>query len=485
MMRRVTSLRFCLASSWGVGRVAVAAWLLLVCSNAIGEPSAGERLFKQVAPSVVTVIAGDSTGSGFLVRDRRTFVTAAHVIDNGEMPLIQYGRGSFLRMRGIAISKALDLAILETEDEVAAKPLPLGDREKLNPGAPVYAIGTALGALSLSLTDGMLSGSRMAGEVSVIQVTSPCSPGMSGGPILSKDGRVIGVISFTLTEGQNLNIAVAAKHVRELLAETPRPARLVCAELKGVAPPPVVVNRPASPPAPGAGATRLSERGGVTLVRVPAGEFAMGSADGQSDEQPVRRVHLSEYWIGRTEVTVAQFRAYCDAAGYAYDWSGLKPSWGWVDDHPMVNVTWDEARAFCRWAGGDLPTEAQWEKAARGTDGRKYPWADAWDPDRCVNGTNSGNRTVPVGSRPSGASPYGCQDMAGNVWEWCLDWYGPYEPSATRDPKGPSSSEYRVLRGGSWYSDDPGSLRSAFRNYNDPTDIRGYLGFRLSVLGSR
>lgn len=214
-----------------LGKWLASSMILMLPVLALAQTDA-ERVYKQVAPAVVTVMAGDSTGTGFLVRDKRTFVTAAHVVDNGEIPVVRYGRGTLLQVRSMVVSKDLDLAILEVDDEVAATPIPLGDRETISPGTQVFAIGTALGALSHTLTDGMVSGIRRVGDKELLQVSSPMSPGMSGGPVLSRNGRVLGVISFTLTEGQNLNIAVAAKHVRRLLAAPLRPAEVVSEELK-------------------------------------------------------------------------------------------------------------------------------------------------------------------------------------------------------------------------------------------------------------
>ncbi len=209
------------------------ALLPIICSRpAFSQQTVGEKVFKSASPSVVTVQSGESTGTAFLVRDKNTFVTAAHVIEDGAIPVIRYGKGSFLAVRAITYSKALDLAILETEDPFPAKPLALGDKEKLSPGASVFAIGTALGALTNTLTDGMISNGRKAGNVNLVQVSSPFSPGMSGGPVLSKDSKVIGVISFSFTDGQNLNMAVAAKHVRELLSVKARSTAVVCNELR-------------------------------------------------------------------------------------------------------------------------------------------------------------------------------------------------------------------------------------------------------------
>lgn len=209
--------------------------LIALGSGPTSAQTAGELVYRKAMPSVVTITAGDRTGTGFLVRDKRTFITAAHVISNGEVPVVKFGKGSTLSVRSMAVSMTHDLAVLETEDEVSAEPLALGDRDEISPGAQVFAIGTALGALSHTLTDGMLSGIRTSGVTEVIQVTSPFSPGMSGGPVLSKDSKVLGVISFTFTEGQNLNIAVAAKQVRSLLAEPMRGTLVVAAELKRAA----------------------------------------------------------------------------------------------------------------------------------------------------------------------------------------------------------------------------------------------------------
>jgi len=200
--------------------------------------------------------------------------------------------------------------------------------------------------------------------------------------------------------------------------------------------------------------TRINPKDGATMVYVPAGEFLMGSKDGegQDDERPQHKVFLTGYWIYRTEVTVAQYKKFCQATGRVM---ATDPPWKWQDDHPVVNVFWDDAAAYAQWANAALPTEAQWEKAARGTDSRVYPWGNDWDGEKCQNsvgGKNAG-KTAPVGSMPAGASPYGCLDMAGNVWEWCADWYdaGYYKNAPARNPTGPATGTTRVLRGGSWF----------------------------------
>ena len=240
------------------------------------------------------------------------------------------------------------------------------------------------------------------------------------------------------------------------------------------------------------GSTKKSLKGDIDLMYVPAGEFTMGS-NHNPNELPIRQVYLDAYWMAKNLVTVAQFRDFTKSTGYKYDWKALKPQWGWIDNHPMVLVNWEDCRAYCKWAGGDLPTEAQFEKAARGTDAREFPWGNRFEATRLRTNTTF---TAPVGSYPTGVSPFGCLDMAGNVFEWCLDYYSAsYEGMPVRNPKGPTTGRGRVLRGGDWGDDNPRSFRTAFRyadmssttpssSANDykPGSIRSPLyGFRLAV----
>ena len=228
-------------------------------------------------------------------------------------------------------------------------------------------------------------------------------------------------------------------------------------------------------------------------VTIPAGEFLMGSSNKQiadvkenlcsycdfSDEQPQHKVFLDAYQIGKYEVTNRQYNQCVRAdvcSGQVFN-AEL--------DHPVVNVTWFQAKAYCGWVGGRLPTEAEWEKAARSTDGRTYPWGEGIDCDKanyepgdyCVGGTS------PVGSYESGKSPYGVYDMAGNVWEWVNDWYDRtyYQNSPSSNPLGPDSDQfiYRVLRGGSWFSSDMYD-RSAVRLRYVPAGATFDFGFRCS-----
>jgi len=216
-----------------------------------------------------------------------------------------------------------------------------------------------------------------------------------------------------------------------------------------------------------------------SMIEIPAGEFAMGSNDA-NDQKPIHKVYLDAYYIDKYEVTVGQFRKFCSATGNSMP---DQPSWNQGDNYPVVKVTWEDASSYASWAGKRLPTEAEWEKAARGPEGRKYPWGDSWDANKCNNGEDNSPdgyaNTSPVGSFPQGASPYGVMDMAGNVWEWCADWYDKnyYKKSPSRNPTGPSSGSLRVLRGGAW-DNSQYFCRSVDRHSTIPQCSLSRQGFR-------
>ncbi len=220
--------------------------------------------------------------------------------------------------------------------------------------------------------------------------------------------------------------------------------------------------------------SKVNEKDGAVMVWVPAGEFAMGSWNGDDDEAPVHSVYLDAYWIYQTEVTNGQYRQCIEAdscEGYLSDYPD--------NQYPAVYIEWYEARDYCAWAGGRLPTEAEWEKAARGTDGQTYPWGNAAPSCNLANYWGCTGGTQPVGSFPAGASPYGVLDMAGNVWEWVSDWYSDsyYSGSATNNPTGPASGTHKVVRGGSWLYYEWG-LRASYRFRGSPVSTDGSYGFR-------
>jgi formylglycine-generating enzyme required for sulfatase activity len=277
---------------------------------------------------------------------------------------------------------------------------------------------------------------------------------------------------------------------------------------------------------------------GMIMVFIPEGEFVMGATTRRwdrmirpwggghawyhvPDQGPRHRVRLGAFWIDRTEVTVDMFRTFVEETGWvttAEREGGGRPyragppdqEWPITEgvewrhprdpdseaqgDHPVVHVSWNDAKAYCGWAGARLPTEAEWEKAARGTDERWYPWGEAFDGRRlnyCDEGCavywhdsefdDGYAYTSPVGSYPEGASPYGALDMMGNVWEWVSDWYSDtyYSRSPAQDPSGPEFGTQRTMRGGAWV--DLGFFRVTLRWRNEPNDRYEDVGFRCAL----
>jgi formylglycine-generating enzyme required for sulfatase activity len=233
------------------------------------------------------------------------------------------------------------------------------------------------------------------------------------------------------------------------------------------------------------------------LIPIPAGEFLMGSdprtdKNAGDDEQPQHYLHLPDYSIAKTPVTNVQYLAFVQSKGQKPPkyWKGGKPP-GDKEDHPVVGVSWEDAMAYCNWlaeAMGKayrLPSEAEWEKAARGADGRIWPWGNEWDEKRCNTREGGPGDSTPVGQySPGGDSPYGCVDMAGNVFEWCTTREGksyPYDVSEDEwSEEYLQGSAARVLRGGSWLSNQY-LARCAYRNRNNPhnTRKRNNNGFRV------
>lgn len=217
------------------------------------------------------------------------------------------------------------------------------------------------------------------------------------------------------------------------------------------------------------------------MVLIPAGWFEMGQDDGRASNQPRHRVYLDAYSIQKTEVTVAEFAEFIQATGY--------PALGWspaaANQNPRLSVTgvlWKDADAYCRWRGWRLPSEAEWEKAARGLDGRRYPWGDKWD-NRKANTLESGpGGLLPVGSLPQAASPYGLLDMSGNAAEWVADYFtfDYYQISPERNPTGPTQILDHGLRGGS-YTSSAGQATTYFRDSSHSVLPNPRAGFRCAI----
>ena len=262
--------------------------------------------------------------------------------------------------------------------------------------------------------------------------------------------------------------------------------------------------------------TKVNKIDGAEMALIPAGEFLMGTSEDEfaawlkahpdnkrelfTNEMPQHKVQLDAYYMYKTEVTVAQYRKFCQATDREMP---PEPTWKWQDTHPIVNVSWDDAQAYATWAGASLPTEAQWEKAARGGDRRVFPWGDAWPPPEGAGNfadetlkasgklpkwfltipgyTDGYARISPVGA--FAATPYKLHDLAGNVWEWCADWYGEeyYKDVPAINSTGPATGISRVMRGGCWLYNDPIGFRAAGRFTAVSSNRSGDLGFRCVV----
>jgi formylglycine-generating enzyme required for sulfatase activity len=258
-----------------------------------------------------------------------------------------------------------------------------------------------------------------------------------------------------------------------------------------VPPPPTPTPLPTNTPVPTKEVTSEEEVEAPTpapqitdvMNEIPAGPFVMGSDAGAPDEGPKREVDVSAFSIDRFEVTNKDFAAFVEATGYVTDGeeSGAKRIWrdeygDGEENHPVVRVNWNDAVAYCEWLGKRLPSEAEWEKSARGPDNTKYPWGDEYDAAQ-ANGKDSGLRgTASVGSYP--ANGYGLHDMAGNVWEWTADWYQPYPGNIIEDEF--YGERFRVVRGGGWF-EEAATLATYNRNAADPVKTANDdLGFRCA-----
>ena len=306
-------------------------------------------------------------------------------------------------------------------------------------------------------------------------------------------------------------VSLFAGLIVTLLAACGAPAG--SATVPSVAPPINGSATPASTATPARGQAR-TDSAGVEQVWVPAGTFSMGTSAAQADEiakqrppsfvaralpsqQPQHSVRLtSGYWIDRYEVTNAAFQAFVDAGGYrqqAYwsdagrQWLQRQPPHTACSDarakerprEPCVRVTWYEAEAYARWRGGRLPTEAEWEYAARGPESTVYPWGNGFDADKANVVNSTGVRAV--GSYPAGVSWVSAHDLAGNAMEWVQDWLDPryYQSSPSDDPPGPATGKIKIEKGG-WWGSNPFVARAAYRHFEDPPEYADeHIGFRI------
>ncbi len=221
-----------------------------------------------------------------------------------------------------------------------------------------------------------------------------------------------------------------------------------------------------------------------SLVFIPAGWFVMGADDGRRSNQPQHRVYLDDYCIHLKEVTQQSFSEFLDKTDYqasgASNWP--RPDAETNPELPASGVIWKDAQAYCLWAGLRLPTEAEWEKAARGADGRRYPWGNDWDSQKANTLESGSTGPKPVGTFPAGASPYGILDMCGNVAEWVSDYFDPayYSVSPVHNPTGPEKVSDHGLRGGSFAATSDQST-TFFRDSSHSAQPNSRVGFRCVV----
>ncbi len=297
-------------------------------------------------------------------------------------------------------------------------------------------------------------------------------------------GGVVIVALLGLIFGINylLNIPASVTPT-ETVNSTPFETAVISTSTETKNPPTRTLVPPAFTPTPGIGSIFMSD--GVTMLYVPAGTFSMGS-EKDNDEKPIHSVDLDGYYMDKYEVTNAAYKRCVDAGTCAApkeSKSYTRPAYYGnfeFDEFPVIYVDWNMAKTYCEWRDSRLPTEAEWEKAARGTDGRTYPWGEDISCDK-LNYNNCTGDTTKVGSYLDGVSPYGLYDMAGNVWEWVSDWYDGkyYQNSPSSNPLGAASGSYRVLRGGSWnYVDNV--TRSSYRFNVTPDYISNGIGFRCA-----
>jgi formylglycine-generating enzyme required for sulfatase activity len=280
-------------------------------------------------------------------------------------------------------------------------------------------------------------------------------------------------------------------------------------------------------PTLGMGSKMVSKVDGMEMLYIPAGEFIMGFKDFDPAnntykftqpelQQPQHTIYLDDYWIDKTEITNRMFTKFINSSQYITDAekrgngivaSDQKTYWRRVEglswknpidpnknivglgSHPVTQVSWNDANAYCIWAGRRLPTDAEWEKAARGTDMRIYPWGNNEPTGELANFPDKKLAdylfSAPVGSYPKGTSPYGALDMAGNVWEWVYDWYGEeyYKISPMQNPTGPSTGEMHIIRGGSW--DLNYGYAAVYRAVEFPNEGSASLGFRCAYSNNK
>ncbi|MBX3329909.1 MAG: SUMF1/EgtB/PvdO family nonheme iron enzyme [Nitrospira sp.] len=441
----------------------------------------------------ITATEGNKTkvGTGFIVKlapEIAYIVTAAHVVAGDSRPKIQ-----FFTQQDVQIQATVKH--IEGSDDVTALAL-LVIRGKANIPSGLAAMSLAISARFAGADEVIVIGHpRQAGEWSVltgaivsrqgryVTIDANIDEGNSGGPIIHS-GHVVGVIGGAQRYGKGVTIGTVHEYLEGHGILIQAPATQSAATSQTPLPKTIKPEHLESLP------KKITGKDGAPMVLVPAGEFTMGSREDDrstwENEWPAHQVYLDAFYIDQYEVTTSRYAEFLREVKRAAPWLWSEQVLKQHGRKPVVYVDWDDATAYCAWAGKRLPTEAEWEKAARGTDQRPYPWGNAAANElranvyRCCDFKDYGALTD-VGSFEQGKSPYGAYDMAGNVSEWVKDWYDDayYRKSPARNPIGMTGGLYRVSRGGSW-SDEPVHVRSAYRKNNRPDSRVPSLGFRCA-----
>jgi len=456
--------------------VTVATSLVMVTLICLSVASAADiEMMKQGIVRIVSKPPGQArkVGTGFIVQAKAGTVyilTASHVVAGEQHPMVEFYTGEKAEplpaivldgMEGSDLRRGLALLSVKPSAEVLTKliVLPFAPKEwRAQSGEDILIVGYPGDAFGLAV----IRGNVVAERGRDLQIDANISEGASGSPVL-KGAYVVGLLQergATYSEG---NRAGSLRDFTEGYNLGSLPSELQ---------PSVTV---------------LSQSRELPMVLVPAGGMLMGSrgADGRDDERPAHPVTLNAFYIDIRETTVAEYTKYLAQSGKArpYLWEQVIPERDGIK--PVIGLSWNEAQAYCLWHGKRLPTEAEWEKAARGTEGRMFPWGNV--PPTSNHATYSRMPTFNayldgvqnVGSLPQGNSPYGVSDMSGNAWEWVADWYGKdyYSTGSKENPTGPVQGEEKVLRGGSWLF---GDIRSTARDSAPPTKAAETFGVRCA-----
>jgi formylglycine-generating enzyme required for sulfatase activity len=402
-------------------------------------------------------------GSGFVVGidpGKATIVTASHVIEGVQQLEVTFAVDpTEIYPGGTVFGMDADLAVFQVRGTLPAGVTALSFEVQGRPrlGEALFLLGFPQMELAPRTTQRALAGRRGT----LLLIDQEIGEGFSGGPVL-QGGKVVGVV--TDTDDQTTYAVSSVVALEALEGWGVKLDRQSSASVATTA----TLTGPSAPALEKCVPGKESAAAGIIFVRICPGAFMMGAAknDAQADEdeKPAHQVTLSEFWIGKTEITNQQYR-------------GFRPNHPGEANLPAIQVSWDDAKAACEHFGGRLPTEAEWEYAARA--GSQTAWSFGDDEKRLGEyawyDENSGDSPHPVGTKKPNA--WGLLDMHGNVWEWVADWYGTYSAAAQSDPAGPTTGSERVLRGGSIIH-SPNFLRSACRAWYPPQDRFRNIGFR-------